>query len=114
MESYQKWVVQARKGLVEWYVLNALSQREHYGYELTKRVVQTRGLQIPEGTVYPLLSRLRLQGLVKTRLEESKEGAARKYYSLTPSGQNALELMNSFMEQVMDDYERITNSGGSS
>ncbi len=85
-DFFDNWTVQVRKGLMEMCVLNALAERERYGYELVKTLVETPGLGITEGTLYPLLSRLRLQGLVNTRLEESPEGPARKYYALTEEG----------------------------
>jgi PadR family transcriptional regulator, regulatory protein PadR len=88
------WTVQARKGLLELGVLNALIAEERYGYDLVKSLVAWSGLDITEGTIYPLLSRLRKQGLLKTRLVESSGGPARKYYSLTDEGREARRFMN--------------------
>lgn len=81
-------------------ILRVLSEREYYGYELVKTLVDVPGLGLTEGTLYPLLSRLRVQGLVTTRLEESSEGPARKYYSLTKEGRRALELMEEYMDTL--------------
>jgi PadR family transcriptional regulator PadR len=88
------WTVQARKGLLELGVLNALADEERYGYDLVKSMMTWSGLNVTEGTIYPLLSRLRKQGLLKTRLVESSGGPARKYYSLTSEGMQAMRFMN--------------------
>jgi len=77
--SFDNWTVQVRKGLIELCVLNALSGPERHGYELVRALVDMPGLGATEGTIYPLLSRLRLQGLVTTRLVESSSGPVRKF-----------------------------------
>ncbi|MEK7677474.1 MAG: PadR family transcriptional regulator, partial [Verrucomicrobiota bacterium] len=55
---------------------------------------------VTEGTLYPLLSRLRVQGLVSARLEESSEGPARKYYTLTQEGKKALAMMEQYIDTL--------------
>ena len=65
MDYFDNWTVQFRKGLLELCILNALAaSKERYGYDLVKTLVGTPGLGVTEGTIYPLLSRLRVQGLV--------------------------------------------------
>ena len=63
-DFFDNWTVQVRKGVLELCILNALAERERYGYELVKSLVDNPGLGMTEGTLYPLLSRLRAQGLV--------------------------------------------------
>jgi PadR family transcriptional regulator PadR len=99
-DFFDNWTVQVRKGLLELCVLDALAGRERYGYELVKTLVEIPGLGVTEGTLYPLLSRLRLQGLVTARLEESSEGPARKYYSLTRDGRKTTLLMREHIDQL--------------
>lgn len=99
-DYFDNWIVQARKGLVEVCVLRALAGRECYAYELVKALVDVPGLGLSEGTIYPLLSRLRVQGLVTTRLEESTEGPARKYYTLTDEGRRVLTLMEDYLDTL--------------
>ena len=101
-EFFENWTVQVRKGLLELCVLNTLADRECYGYEIVKTMVSIPGLGVTEGTLYPLLSRLRLQGMVKTRLVESNEGPARKYYALTPQGKKIVRLMNSYIATLAE------------
>jgi PadR family transcriptional regulator PadR len=101
-EFFENWTVQVRKGLLELCVLNTLADRECYGYEIVKTMVSIPGLGVTEGTLYPLLSRLRLQGMVKTRLVESNEGPARKYYTLTPQGKKIVRMMNSYIATLAE------------
>jgi PadR family transcriptional regulator PadR len=81
--------------------------RERYGYELVKELSQVPGMGLTEGTLYPLMSRLRLAGLVSTRLEESTSGPARKYYSLTPEGLRTLKTMNVFLETLQRSTQQV-------
>ena len=80
------WEIQARKGVLEFVILLSLRQKEQYGFELISGVARRAGLDVPEGTLYPLLLRLAKDGVVTARIGESGGGAPRKYYSLTPRG----------------------------
>ncbi len=99
-DFFDNWTVQMRKGLLELCILNALAGDERYGYELVKALVDVPGLGVTEGTLYPLLSRLRVQGLIAARLEESSEGPARKYYSLTKEGRKIMATMNEYLDTL--------------
>jgi PadR family transcriptional regulator, regulatory protein PadR len=113
-DYFDNWTVQARKGLLDMYILRVLSEREYYGYELVKTLVDVPGLGLTEGTLYPLLSRLRVQGLVNTRLEESSEGPARKYYTLTREGRRVLELMEEYMDTLNASSHDLRKKGDKS
>ena len=113
MDYFDNWTVQVRKGVLELCILNALAAtRERYGYDLVKTLVGMPGLGVTEGTIYPLLSRLRVQGLVTTRLEESPEGPARKYYSLTPKGWRVTALMNEHVDLLTKGTQELRSQGG--
>jgi PadR family transcriptional regulator len=99
-DFFDNWTVQVRKGVLELCILNALAERERYGYDLVKTLVAIPGLGVTEGTLYPLLSRLRVQGYVSARLEESSEGPARKYYTLTDEGRRMMGAMNAYLEEL--------------
>jgi PadR family transcriptional regulator, regulatory protein PadR len=101
MDTFDNWTVQLRKGILELCILNALKEKERYGYDLVKMLVELPAIGITEGTIYPLLSRLRVQGLVATRLEESTSGPARKYYTLTKEGKKTVDIMNAHLETLM-------------
>lgn len=80
---------QLRRGALEYCVLALLEGRERYGYDLVADLSQA-GLVASEGTVYPLLSRLRREDLVQTTWRDSPGGPPRRYYLLTPAGASAL------------------------
>ena len=76
---------QLKKGVLELCVLEMLRSEDHYGYELVAEI--SRSIAISEGTIYPLLRRLQNEGYLSTYLKESTEGPPRKYYRLTPLGE---------------------------
>ncbi len=106
-DMFDNWTVQARKGILELAILTALADRQRYAYDLVRSLVDIPGLGISEGTIYPLLSRLRVQGLVETRLEESAEGPARKYYSITNKGRRTLEMMKDYLDAILNGVQTI-------
>ncbi len=106
-DMFDNWTVQARKGILELAILTALADRQRYAYDLVRSLVDIPGLGISEGTIYPLLSRLRVQGLVEARLEESTEGPARKYYSLTNQGRKTLEMMKDYLDAILNGVQTI-------
>jgi PadR family transcriptional regulator PadR len=110
-DFFDNWTVQVRKGLLELCILNALDSEERYGYDLVKTLVATPGLGVTEGTIYPLLSRLRVAGLITSRLEESTAGPARKYYSLTKEGRKAMNTMNEYMAELNRGVTRLREKG---
>jgi PadR family transcriptional regulator, regulatory protein PadR len=110
-DFFDNWTVQVRKGLLELCILNSLAEEERYGYDLVKSLVGVHGLGVTEGTIYPLLSRLRVAGLISSRLEESSSGPARKYYSLTREGRKAMETMNDYMAELNRSVTRLRKKG---
>jgi PadR family transcriptional regulator PadR len=93
LESGDKWEVQLRKGCLELAILAALWNDKLYGLEILRRLESDSDLIVSEGTVYPLLSRLKTLGLVRSEWVESDAGHPRKYYALTAAGKHrALEM----------------------
>jgi PadR family transcriptional regulator, regulatory protein PadR len=78
------------RGVVEHCVLALLREGESYAFELV-RVLGARGLVTSEGTIYPLLARLRRDGLVLTTWRESVTGPPRRYYEITSAGKDVLD-----------------------
>jgi PadR family transcriptional regulator PadR len=83
-------VAQMRRGALEFCVMSLLEERERYGFELVQNLSEVEGMVTSEGTIYPLLSRLRRDGAVATTWRESANGPPRRYYQLTPAGRGAL------------------------
>lgn len=91
---------QMRKGVLELCILSILSQRDAYPTEIIEKLKETK-LVVVEGTLYPLLTRLKNTGLLTYRWEESTSGPPRKYYKLTEIGETYLkELQTSWAELV--------------
>lgn len=94
--------IQFKKGVLELCVLSMLFKKDCYGYELVNEI--SKNIMISEGTIYPLLKRLKDEGYFTTYLEESQEGPTRKYYKLTDLGaETKIELeteWNSFVKGV--------------
>ncbi len=97
---FDNWSTQLRKGMLELCVLNAIKGTSLYGYEIVRRLRDIKGLVISEGTIYPILSRLKREGFVQTTLKESTEGPARKYYELTSKGEKMLSQMNDYWKDI--------------
>ena len=84
-------LAQMRKGTLQYCVLALLADEERYGFDLVRSLAETDGMVTSEGTIYPLLSRLRRDGLVETTWRESTSGPPRRYYRLTAAGRAALD-----------------------
>ncbi len=78
---------QYKKGVLELCVLSLLKRQDRYGYEISEYL--SRHIDIADGTVYPILRKLKSDGLVTTYLQEESGGPPRKYYSLTQLGREA-------------------------
>ncbi len=83
--------IQLKKGVLELCVLSMVNQKDCYGYELVNEI--SKNIVISEGTIYPLLKRLKDEGFVTTYLAESQEGPPRKYYRITPLGISTYEQL---------------------
>jgi PadR family transcriptional regulator PadR len=79
-----------RRGTLQYCVLALLESEERYGFDLVRGLAEIDGMVTSEGTIYPLLSRLRRDGLVESTWSESPSGPPRRYYRITDSGRTAL------------------------
>jgi PadR family transcriptional regulator PadR len=84
-------LAQMRRGTLQFCVLSLLGEEERYGFDLVRGLAEMDGMVTSEGTIYPLLSRLRRDGLVESTWQESPSGPPRRYYRLTDAGRSALE-----------------------
>jgi PadR family transcriptional regulator, regulatory protein PadR len=84
-------LAQMRRGTLQYCVLSLLADEERYGFDLVRGLAERDGMVTSEGTIYPLLSRLRRDGLVESTWQESPSGPPRRYYRLTDAGRAALE-----------------------
>lgn len=102
-----------RRGTLEFCVLALLEDGERYGIELVRRLGTETTLTTSEGTLYPLLSRLRRSGWVATTWQESPTGPPRRYYHLTPRGNAALTHFRAEWVAFRDSVNRIVKTEAS-
>lgn len=98
---------QMRKGVLEFCILSVLKEKDAYTSEILD-TLKTAKLLVVEGTVYPLLTRLKNDGLLNYRWEESVSGPPRKYYGLTYEGREFLTELNSTWIELSDAVNLIT------
>ena len=100
--------VQMRKGILEYCILHIISRGEVYASDMLDELTGAR-LIVVEGTLYPLLTRLKNAGLLEYKWVESKSGPPRKYYKLTTEGVNFLNGLTETWNDLVHSTEMITN-----
>ncbi len=100
---------QMRKGILEFCILSLLSNGEAYPSDIIEKMKQAK-LIVVEGTLYPLLTRLKNEGLLTYRWEESQSGPPRKYYKLSPLGDEFLKSLNTTWSELLLAVNIVTNS----
>ena len=106
MLNLDNWQAQLRKGLLDIAILNLLQHSQYHGYEIVQIFKQSKGLKIHEGNIYPILARLKADGLVTNYSKASRDGPPRKYFELTELGQKTVGQMNDHWEEI---YTTIRN-----
>jgi PadR family transcriptional regulator PadR len=92
-ESQDRWEAQLRKGALEMAALASLWNGKLYGLEIIRFLEVHSRLVLSEGTIYPILNRLKSEGMLASEWVEAEAGHPRKYYELTNSGRNRLQSM---------------------
>ncbi len=100
---------QMRKGVLEYCILSILQNGAAYTSEILSQLKDAK-LLVVEGTVYPLLTRLKNAGLLSYRWEESTSGPPRKYYALTETGQLCLKELNSTWSDLVEAVNLVTTN----
>ncbi|MEV6631358.1 PadR family transcriptional regulator [Actinoplanes sp. NPDC051470] len=101
-----------RRGTLEFCVLAMVEREDIYGTEIVRRLGEERSLASTEGTIYPLLSRLRRVGWLNSKWSESPAGPPRRYYSLTDSGRAALSAFRAEWTSFRQTVDRLVGTGG--
>ncbi|HFS66649.1 MAG TPA: PadR family transcriptional regulator [Flavobacteriia bacterium] len=99
---------QMRKGILEYCILSILKDKDAYTSEILT-ILKDAELIVVEGTIYPLLTRLKNAGLLAYRWEESTSGPPRKYYSLTETGKLFLNELAKTWDNLSNAVNKITN-----
>jgi PadR family transcriptional regulator PadR len=92
-ETSDRWEAQLRKGALEMATLACLWKGRLYGLEIIRFLESHSRLVLAEGTIYPILNRLKAEGMLTSEWVEAEAGHPRKYYSLTDAGRQRLRLM---------------------
>ena len=99
--------VQMRKGILEYCILHIISRGEVYASDMLDELTAAKMIVV-EGTLYPLLTRLKNAGLLEYKWIESKSGPPRKYYKLTDKGSKFLEKLTETWDELVHSTQMIT------
>lgn len=99
--------VQMRKGILEFCILHIISRGEIYASDMIEELTSAK-IMVVEGTLYPLLTRLKNSGLLDYKWVESNSGPPRKYYILTDIGKQFLEGLNHTWKELQESVNQVT------
>lgn len=102
-----------RKGILEFCILSIISRGEVYASDMLEELTSAK-IMVVEGTLYPLLTRLRKAGLVDYKWVESNSGPPRKYYTLTELGTEFLQSLDGTWQELVSSTEKIITAPKSS
>lgn len=97
---------QMRKGILEYCILAILSRNDAYASQIISELKQAEMIVV-EGTLYPILTRQKNQGLLSYRWEESPQGPPRKYYAITASGRDSLQQLDAAWDELVSQIRAI-------
>ena len=103
----ENWEKQVRKGWLELAILASLRDDRLYGLEILRRLETHSDLVLAEGTIYPILNRLKRDGLIESRWVESEAGHPRKYYWLTAPGRRRAVVMARYASTFLGRIETL-------
>lgn len=107
MSNVENTQQQMRKGVLEFCILSIISQDEVYPSDIIAKMKEAK-LMVVEGTLYPLLTRLKNQGLLSYTWKESTGGPPRKYYKLTPLGEEFLTALRTTWNELVEAVNTTT------
>lgn len=107
IETADNWERQVRKGWLELAILASLWKEKLYGLDILRRLESHSDLILAEGTIYPILNRLKADGLVDSRWIEGEAGHPRKYYSLTAAGRRRAVAMARYASSFLSSIDAL-------
>lgn len=105
-EFIKNWETQLKKGLLPYFVLQALDANERYGYELIQHLRDDFNIEVTESTMYPLLTRLQKEELLIHKWVEQPTGIPRKYYFISDAGKANLAAMQESLQEILQKHLR--------
>ncbi len=106
MMNIENTQAQMRKGILEYCILLLIAGEDSYVQDIINKLKASKILVV-EGTLYPLMTRLKNSGLLSYRWEESPQGPPRKYYSITSEGRRALETLDNSWQELKNSIETV-------
>ncbi|OYT14885.1 MAG: PadR family transcriptional regulator [Bacteroidetes bacterium 4572_77] len=106
--NIEKTKAQMRKGVLELCTMAIIAEKDAYASDIIDKL-KSSDLIVVEGTLYPLLTRLKNEELLQYRWEESKSGPPRKYYQLTEAGEQSLDFLKSSWNSLTQAVDQIIN-----
>lgn len=106
-DGLENWEAQIRKGWLDVAILASLWDGRQYGLEILRGLYSRSGLVIAQGTVYPVLTRLRKEGLIEGTWEESDSGHPRRYYKLTAAGRSRAQALATHSHQFLSKMDAL-------
>ena len=107
--NIEKVKAQMRKGVLEYCILSIIADKEVYSSDIIGKLKEAR-LIVVEGTMYPLLTRLKNEGLLSYRWEESRSGPPRKYFQITEKGIDSLTLLDKGWNDLVEAVSKISSN----
>lgn len=104
--------IQMRKGILEFCILHIISRGEVYASDMLEELTSAK-IMVVEGTLYPLLTRLRKAGLVEYKWVESNAGPPRKYYTITEAGRTFLSSLEHTWNELVNSTSQIISNDNS-
>ena len=104
-------LTELRRGVLEHCVLAVVRAEESYAFDIVRALASAGGLMTSEGTIYPLLSRLRRDHLVTTTWRESDAGPPRRYHRITDDGRRALDVFVGDWTRFRDAVDAVLGTG---
>ena len=105
--NIEKTKIQMRKGVLEYCILSIIKRGDAYASDIIDELKKAEMIVV-EGTLYPLLTRLKNDNLLQYRWEESTSGPPREYYALTDEGESFLNELGETWNQLIDAVEKVT------
>lgn len=112
-QEFTEWSSQLKRGVLELCILQLLREEPSYGYEIVTTLDALGPLAAGENTVYPLLRRLKADGMLETFLRESPTGPPRQYYRLTTDGRKRLTALGKEWQAMADAVDQCLHKGDS-
>jgi len=107
--NLEKTKAQMRKGVLELCILSIIAEEDAYASDILEKLKEAK-LIVVEGTLYPLLTRLKNEGMLNYRWEESKSGPPRKYYTMTEIGKSVLKDLKVGWDELVSAVSKITDN----